>query len=125
MATAIDAPTIARVLELFAESCSVTRIAIDLDMDLRDVSRTLKDHGLRGMRSRRNTARNAKIIMAWEDGLSTTAIGERFDLARSTVGGILRKSGVDIKSAHRHRYDGRAGCVESNRGALTRMALRT
>lgn len=125
MATAMDASTTARVLKLFAENRSVTRIAIDLGLELRDVSKTLKANGLRGKNGHGDKARNAKIIRAWEDGLSTTAIGERFELARSTIAGILRGSGVDIKSAHRHRYDGRGGTVDKNRNALARMALRT
>lgn len=66
------------------------------------------------------------VRKAWDDGLSVSAIAERYSVSDHLVRNALKAQGIDLASMpRRRRFDGEAGHGGRSGNAFARMARRT
>ena len=116
----------AKMLELYRSGMRLIDIAPMLGISPQYVGARLKQLGVERPskpQKKRHNVTGDEILDRWNDGLSVSAIMERYGISRQFVVKELHSSGVDLSSSRRHRYDGEGGTARRG-GALARIARR-
>lgn len=95
-----------KIIQEYKDGLTLTRISENNNISRYNVTKILKKHGVyKQTKEKRHNVRKCDIsqndikiiIDMWNDGDSTTKIGERFQCNKSTIRDILIENGIDTK----------------------------
>ena len=115
-----------RIAELYRAGMMLKDIAVAVNMAPNSVGCVLKRMGFdrpsKPQKKWYNIDERA-VVARWNDGLSTSAIAERYAVSAALVVKTLVRNGINVKSANRRRYDGEGNAMMRG-GGLARIARR-